>query len=608
MCGIVGYIGANGAVKEVLLNGLSKLEYRGYDSAGLVCVENNRVFYERSLGRVSNLESAVVKSKVLKLIDNKASFGIAHTRWATHGKPSKENAHPHKAGDIYLVHNGIVENYKELKEALLTVDGSIEFTSQTDSEVLVHLISSKLDSNPRRSMVEAVQSSLNLVKGTYAIVVLNIVSGEMVCACNGSPLVLGIADDEGLLVASDTVALIGYAKHYLRLADGDVVSLSPKEYVFVSGTDKEVLELEESGQTSSLGGVFGHYMLKEIYEQGEVVDRVVNNKGQIYDILPKILKAKRLIIVGCGTSYNVGLVAEYLIERLSQISVEVEVASEFRYRDMPMSEGDVAIVLSQSGETVDTLEAVKLCKERGVLTVGIVNVEGSAIANACDAVIYNKAGREVSVASTKAFTSQLAVLSMLAIMLGECRSSLTTIEATNLMSELSNLPAVLSQELDRMSKQMEDLAKKYGSIENIICLGRGVQSAIALEGALKIKEVSYINAQAYPSGEIKHGPLALVDPNTLCIILAPKDELYTKSLSVIEEVKARGGIVIAITTPNGKEVIQSSDGVVIVPSVMDELLPFMTILPMQFFAYHLALLRGCDVDKPRNLAKSVTVE
>ncbi len=626
MCGIIAYIGTKRSAKGVLINGLKKLEYRGYDSAGVAYLHDGKVVHQRAVGEVKNLENKLDKhnSEVQPRCCDTLQIGIAHTRWATHGKPTIENAHPHNAGDIYLVHNGIIENYLVLR-AELTALGR-EFISETDSEVLAHLID--IEYEKEKNLPNAITLALHKVRGAYAIAVMGASDpSEIVLARKSSPIVLGIGgsgQECEYIVASDASAVLPYTKRVVYLDDGDVVSVRAGGYKVVKGTQKEEAVLEWSQEEAQLGG-FEHFMSKEIAEQPEVIQnafrgRMVATEGKVVlggisDVLSQITNANRIIITSCGTSYNAGLVAEYLIESLAGIPVEVEYASEFRYRNVPLSKDDdqrdVVLAISQSGETADTLAAVMEAKRRGALTLGIVNIVGSTIARETDAGVYNHAGPEVSVASTKAFSSQLTVLTLLAVLLGREVGKLSKGRAVEILTELEQLPAKVGECIVSNQEGVEQLAKKYAGYTNMLYLGRHMQMPLALEGALKIKEIAYVHAEGYAAGEMKHGPIALVDEDMPCVVLAPRTidkQMYEKSLAVIEEVKARGGKVLAITTKDATEVLELADDIILVPNTIDELMPLLTIVPMQLFAYYSAIERGHNVDRPRNLAKSVTVE
>ncbi len=624
MCGIVGYIGTRKSVQDVLVDGLTKLEYRGYDSAGVAYVKGGKLTYERSVGEVKNLEAKLRSSTPKSSQLEELQVGIAHTRWATHGKPSRENAHPHHSGSIYIVHNGIIENYKELKAEILKAEPSRKFKSETDSEVLVHLIDIAYQEGGEKSLAQAVHKALVKVRGAYAIAVLDKDNpNELVLARKSSPMVLGIIElacsdgRQDFIIASDASAIIAHTSKVVYLDDDDIVTLKNGKYSFAHGGGNEVQELEYSDGDAQLEG-FNHFMSKEIHEQPEVITnayrgRIVASEGKVVlggisDVLPRILKVRRIIIVSCGTSYNAGLVAEYLIERLAGVPVEVEFASEFRYRQAPLGSKDVVLAISQSGETADTLAAVREAKRCDVLTLAIVNVVGSSIARETDAGIYNHAGPEVSVASTKAFSSQLTVLTLLAILLGRESGALGKSHAVELLTALEALPSMVGECIQSCDASIKKIVKKYAKYNNALYLGRGLQAPLASEGALKIKEIAYIHAEGYPSGEMKHGAIALIDESMLSVVIAVKDSQYEKSLAVIEEVKARGGTVLAITTSDALEVQELADDYVLVPSITEELLPLLTIVSMQLLAYYSAIERGHNVDRPRNLAKSVTVE
>jgi glucosamine--fructose-6-phosphate aminotransferase (isomerizing) len=618
MCGIVGYIGTRYSAKDILLDGLKSLEYRGYDSAGMAFVQDGLVVYKRVVGEVDNLKSVIKEQEFNNDIEGGMQFGVAHTRWATHGGPLESNAHPHKSGDIYLVHNGIIENYSSLKESVLTKDNTIEFKSETDSEVLVHMINILYARGV--SLQDAVRESVASVQGSYAIAVMSITDGEIVVARDGSPLVLGIINQKesvDIMLASDSLAISNHADQIIYLDDGDIISIKCGQYNFIQGKVKAPIVLGNCRESVSLSG-FKHFMLKEICEQAKVLHdaqsgRAILETGDVIidgisDIIPEILKARRIIIVSCGTSYNAGLLAAQFIESLAAIPVQVEYSSEFKYKDTKLDKRDIVLAISQSGETADTLSAIRKAKESGLLTISIVNTKNSAISRESDVEIYNNAGPEISVASTKAFSSQIATALLLAVMIGRRSGNLQQDIAMELLSEFAKLPEILNNYISLQSYNIREIATRYSGCDNMFYLGRGRLVAIAREGALKIKEISYIHAESYPAGEMKHGPLALIDNAMLSVVLAPMDSLYKKSLSTIQEVKARGGRVIAVTTEQNTELQDMADDVILIPGVTEILLPFITIVPMQLFAYYMAMARGCNIDKPRNLAKSVTVE
>ncbi len=608
MCGIVGYIGKNNAT-PFLLDGLRALEYRGYDSAGIYVVSAGVV---KRAGKVEELAKAVPA-------DFFGTTGIAHTRWATHGAPTELNAHPHAdaSGTVWLVHNGIIENYAELKRTL--AERGAVFASDTDTEVLAALIASKYDE--KTPLEDAVRAALTEVRGTYGLVVASPREPEkLVAARLGSPLMLGIGAD-GYYIASDATPILKHTRDVVYLEDGEMVIVTKNGYDVRSAehetVEKTVETLEWNVEAVQKKG-FEHFMLKEIMEVPEVIENSTRgrlvpedgtvNLGGLRDVLPRMKQAKRIIITGCGSAYYAGLVGELLIEELAGIPVEVEIASELRYRRPTMNAKDaVLIAVSQSGETLDTLEAIKECKRHGMLTLGIVNVVGSTIARETDAGVYNHAGPEIGVASTKAFISQLTVLSLIAILLGR-NDGLSTADGRKLVAELARLPELARAVLAR-APHIERVAKKYSRMTDALYLGRKFESPIAYEGALKLKEISYVHAEGYPAGEMKHGPIALIDDAFPSIVIAPRDSLFEKTRSNIQELRARGGPVIAVTTDGSeKELSELADDVLSVPMTHEALLPILITIPLQLFAYYVAKERGLPIDKPRNLAKSVTVE
>lgn len=611
MCGIIGYIGKKEII-PLLITGLKRMEYRGYDSAGLSVLESDaKLFTRKKKGRVADLEGIIEKEKF------SATIGIAHTRWATHGFPNDINAHPHNDSNekISLVHNGIIENYSVIKQKLL--QEGYTFKSDTDTEVLVVLIErfySKVN-----DMELAVRLALNEVKGTFGMALISSYEPEkLIAARRGSPLILGISDEE-YLVASDASAIIEHTKNVVYLNDNEMAILSAEGYVTKTisniTTTNEVKTLEFDLEQIEKGG-FEHFMLKEIYEQPQTITdgmrgRLLTEEGNVKlgglrNVQEDFRNAKRIIISACGTSYNAALVGEYLIEQLAQIPVEVEYASEFRYRSPVLFDDDIVIVISQSGETADTLAAVQEAKQRGIKVIGLVNVVGSSIARNTDAGIYIHAGPEIGVASTKAFTSQLTILTLLALYLGRMKN-ISSVEGLKIARELSSLPEKVKQIL-KMAQEIEKIAKAYSSSRNYLYLGRGFNFPVALEGALKLKEISYIHAEGYPAAEMKHGPIALIDENMPVVFIAPKDEIYEKIVSNIEEVKARKGKVIAVTNIGNDELDNLADHVIKIPETLPILTPILSVIPLQLMAYYTARELKRDIDKPRNLAKSVTVE
>jgi len=613
MCGIVGYIGSKNSI-PILLEGLKRLEYRGYDSAGIGIISNvkreTRVI--KSLGKVSKLED-----KVEHLDIDLSSIGIAHTRWATHGEPSEINAHPHfnKDETLYVVHNGVIENYSEIKAKLIK-DG-YSFISQTDTEVLVHLIDSFMKKG--KSLLKSVQLGLSEVRGTYGICVISkLEPDKIIIARKGSPLVIGIGDGEHY-IASDVNALVGHTSHCVYLEDGEIVEVTKDKFTASSIENEEILkEVHEiSVELNELSkGEYPHYMLKEIFEQVNSVHdsyrgRILMGEGTaklggIERIAGQIANSKRILLSACGTSWHAGLVAEYMLEQFTGIPVEVDYASEFRYRNPIVNKDDTMIFISQSGETADTLAAMKEARRRDALILGICNVVGSSIARETDAGVYVHAGPEIGVASTKAFTSQLVVFALISVLIGRKRH-LSLIDGQNILRELELLPKKIEQIL-KLNNQIEAIAEKFVDAKNFLYLGRGYNFPVALEGALKMKEISYIHAEGYPAAEMKHGPIALIDKNMPVVFIAPKDSVYEKVITNIEEVKARKGIIIAIASENDKEIDKLVDYSIKIPDTIRMLMPILTVIPLQLLAYHVAVKKGLNVDQPRNLAKSVTVE
>ena len=612
MCGIVGYIGP-GACREILLAGLARLEYRGYDSAG-IAVLNGDLKVAKCAGRVRDLEARSAD------LPATAAVGIGHTRWATHGGPSDANAHPHvgPAGTIALVHNGIIENYSALKTSL-AAKGRI-FRSQTDSEVLVQLIEEIQASDPALSFEAALRLALRQVTGTYGLAILNAAEPDRlyVARC-GSPLVVGVGDGE-MFVASDAAPIVAHTNKVVYLDDGDVAVISRDRFEVRSIDDvpltKEVHELAMSLDAIEKAG-FPHFMLKEIHEQPRAIADCLRGRlvlpdhviqlGGLSAVMERLSAAPRLTIAACGTSWHSGLVGEYLFEHLARLPVEVEYASEFRYREPLLGEQDVLLAISQSGETADTIAALREAKRRGALTLGICNVVGSTLSRETDAGVFTHAGPEIGVASTKAFTAQVVVLTLMAIALGRRRGTLPPERADALIEELATIPQKIASIL-KQEPAIKSLADRFTYAPNFLYLGRSFNFPVALEGALKLKEISYIHAEGYPAAEMKHGPIALIDRLMPVVVLATTSHTSEKMISNIEEVRARNGRVIAITTPGQDEVKRLAEFVVEIPATDDALAPLLAVIPLQLLAYHIAVNRGCDVDQPRNLAKSVTVE
>ena len=613
MCGITGYIGHRDSV-PVLLKGLRRLEYRGYDSAGIALLQDNKIAHLKKAGKVSDLQSLVDDSPI------KGNCGIAHTRWATHGEPNDINAHPHldQTGNIALVHNGIIENFETLKEVL--IDKGVLFTSDTDTEVLVQLISLLYYEDETISFEDAVQAALQEVVGAYGIVALCAHEPDTIIAARmGSPLVLGVGDNEYFL-ASDASPIVGHTRNVIYFEDGEMVKLTRENYVISNIFSKEVLTKTLSEIDLSIEeiekGEFPHYMLKEIHDQKHSITNTMRGRlnlvdgtthlGGIADYMPNLLSASRIYITACGTSWHAGLIGKHLIESYAQVPVHVEYASEFRYRNAIIDPNTVLIAISQSGETADTLAAVIKAKELGALTLGICNVVGSSIARETDAGIYTHAGPEIGVASTKAFTAQVTVLTMLALKIGR-KMGVTIDRGQNLISSLNRMDDDVQTILDN-SNFIRVVAKETMYTNNFLYLGRGINFPVALEGALKLKEISYIHAEGYPAAEMKHGPIALIDDNMPVVFIAPQDETFSKILANIQEVKARKGIVITITDKPNRELKSLSDYVFEVPMTHQHVFPITSSIILQLLAYELAVLRGCEIDQPRNLAKSVTVE
>lgn len=615
MCGIVGYVGDKDAY-PILIKGLYRLEYRGYDSAGVAIINpKNQLNVFKKKGKVSDLD-IFCKDK-----DTSGKIGIAHTRWATHGEPNDVNAHPHLSqnGKLAIIHNGIIENYASLKEGLKK--RGHKFLSDTDTEVLIHLIED-IQKNENVSLEDAVITALNQVIGAYAIVILDKDNPDtLIVAKKSSPMVIGIGKNE-YVVASDASPIIEYTRNVVYLDDETVAILKKNEEIrIVHLKDKKQItpyieELTMELEAIEKGG-YEHFMLKEIFEQPKSVKdsmrgRINAQEGKVYlggirDYENILINAPRIIIVGCGTSYHAGLIGEYLFEDLTRIPVEVEYGSEFRYRNPIIYPKDVVIAISQSGETADTLAAIEIAKQRDATVLGICNVVGSSIARATHAGSYTHAGPEIGVASTKAFTAQVTVLTLMALQIAQLKQTLPTTRFRSLLYELEAIPQKIEQVLES-DAYIQEIAKIYKDAKNFLYLGRGYGYPIALEGALKLKEISYIHAEGYPAAEMKHGPIALIDENMPVVFLANKGPNYEKVLSNIQEVKARKGKIIAIVTAGDKEVKKYADHVIEIPETDEALSPLVSVIPLQLLAYHIAVLRGCNVDQPRNLAKSVTVE
>ncbi len=611
MCGIVGYIGEKKAV-PILLDGLSKLEYRGYDSAGFAVAEKDGIKSIKRVGKVNELTSGI------KDDDYGATVGIAHTRWATHGQPTEDNAHPHRdcQGEIYIVHNGIIENYHSLRQQLAK-EGH-KFYSDTDTEVVAHLIEKNFQGG-KIKLEEALQKALSQVVGTYGIVVMAKKDPDkLVVARNGSPLVLGVGQDE-YYIASDVTALLSHTREVIYLNDGEMAVITKDDFVVKNLEDKIVikdLEKVDWDVEAAEKGEYKHFMLKEIFEEPEAVRNSIRGRlnfeeglahlGGLKDVEEKLQNVKRIIIIACGTALYAGMVGRYMLEEYAGIPVEVDYASEFRYRKAIVEPGTAIIAISQSGETADTLAAIREAKRKGALTLGIVNVVGSTIARETDAGVYNHVGPEIGVASTKAFVSQLTILALFTLMFGRQRD-LSLVMGKRIAEELQVLPEKIQSILDQ-SKKIQKIAKKYSQYKGFLYLGRKYNYPLAMEGALKLKEISYIHAEGYPSGEMKHGPIALIDPEFPTVAIAPKDSVYDKVVSNLEEVRARKGKIVAITTEGNKDLARIVDDVIYIPKTLEMLTPILAAVPAHLLAYYIAEDLGQEIDKPRNLAKSVTVE
>ena len=612
MCGIVGYIGANDA-EDILVTGLKRLEYRGYDSAGVAIVGDKGLQVQKREGKVDDLRDMLDGNPI------QGTVGVGHTRWATHGAPSDENAHPHVStdGSFALVHNGIIENHGAIKKQLK--EKGYTFESQTDTEVLVYLIE-EVKRETDLSLPEAVRQALTQVVGAYGIAVVSRDDPDLLLAARkGSPLILGVGDGE-YFIGSDAAPLVEHTRQVVYLNDGEMVTVRRSGYevrtIENEPLEKEVHELEWSLSEIEKGG-YDHFMLKEIMEQPDAMadamrGRVLPEKndivlGGLHDVWDQLYEADRIVIAACGTSWHAGLVGEYLIESFARIPVEVEYASEFRYRNPILRDGDIVLVISQSGETADTLAAVRQAQSQGVPCFGICNVVGSTIARETDAGVYLHAGPEIGVASTKAFTAQVTVLSMIALKLAKGRT-LSTAELSDNIQALAEVPGKVRQVLEKSNEDLRSMSQVYRYASNFLYLGRGYNFPVALEGALKLKEISYIHAEGYPAAEMKHGPIALIDRFMPVVFIAMKDSTYDKVLSNIEEVAARDGSVIAITDEGNGELDELCEYVLEIPETREFLSPLLTVIPLQLLSYHIAVMRGCHVDQPRNLAKSVTVE
>ena len=608
MCGIVGYIGKKNAV-PILMEGLRRESYRGYDSSGVVVLQEGEPSHLKAVGKLENLETKMASSPL------KGSIGIGHVRWATHGGVTEENAHPHHdcQNNIWLVHNGIIENYKELKKKL--EEKGHKFVSQTDTEVLPHLIENFFQGN----LEDAVRQALKLVKGTYGLAIISKKDpGKIVVARVASPLVISV-NGTGGFIASDPAAIVSYSNKVIFLEDGEIGVITPEEFTVTDLTnnqkEKEAVELDWTVEEAQKGG-YPHFMLKEIMEQPESLEnslrgRIIIENGEarlggLSSIKEQLREIEKMHIVACGTARYAGLAGEYMLEEYAGILTKVDAASEFRYRKSVLDKKTAVLAISQSGETADTLAAIKEAKSKGIMTLGITNTVGSTQARETDAGVYNHAGPEIGVASTKAYTSQLAVLVLLSLYLGRQRQ-LSLVMGQRIAKELARIPELVRQVLKNNS-QIEQIARKYKNYGNFLFLGRKYNYPTALEGALKLKEISYVHAEGYGAGEMKHGPIALIDEKFPTMVICPSDSVYEKMVSNIEQIKARNGLVIALATEGNEDIKELADDVIYIPKTLEMLTPILAVIPLQLFAYHMGVLRECDVDRPRNLAKSVTVE
>jgi len=611
MCGIVGYLGKNNAL-PFLVDGLRRLEYRGYDSSGIALLtQGDSVFAVKSVGRIKDLEDKLGSAG----LNQSGRLGIAHTRWATHGQPTEANAHPHSDchNKIWLAHNGIIENYKELKNHLEA--SGHKFRSETDTEVIVHLLEDLYKGNLTEALVEV----LPMLKGTYGLVLYHVDEPDKLLAARcGSPLVVGLAENQ-TIIASDISAIVSHTRQIVYLDDGEIAEINGSGFKIINlknqeinkeinNIDWDIAECEKKG--------YAHFMLKEIFEQPETIKdslrgRTILEEGKVklggLEVLLNDLRmADKVVIASCGTARNAGLVGEYMIEEYAGVSTEVDYASEFRYRKPVLDNRTAVIAISQSGETADTLAAVREAKEKGAITLGIVNAVGSTIARETQAGVYNHIGPEISVASTKAFTSQVTILTLLTVLLGRQRQ-MSLITGQRIIRELLAIPDKIKKVLE-LNEKIKNIAEKYYQVKHFAYLGRKYNQPVAFEGALKLKEISYIHAEGFASGEMKHGSIALIDENFPSLFIAPVDSVYEKNLSNMQEIKSRGGKIIAITTEGNEKIEDLANEVIYIPKTLEMLTPILSVIPLQMFAYHMAILNGRDVDKPRNLAKSVTVE
>jgi glucosamine--fructose-6-phosphate aminotransferase (isomerizing) len=611
MCGIIGYIGSKQA-RAIIINGLKRLEYRGYDSAGMALVNGEtRIF--KCAGRVKDLEDIVDKTNF------NGTTGIGHTRWATHGEPNELNAHPQVSfkGNFIVVHNGIIENYSQLKKHLES--RGVKFSSQTDTEVLANLIE-HMYLEGDLTAEQAITLALNRVEGAYGLVIICTKEPDCLFAAKkGSPLVIGVGEGENF-IASDATPIVEYTQRVIYLNDDDLAIIKKDELILktirIAKIQPEVKEIDlKIGEIDKEG--FAHFMLKEIFEQPRAIHDTFRGRllpdnsgvmlGGLHNVFDTLTEAQRIIIIACGTSWHAGLVGEYIFEEYTRIPVEVEYASEFRYRNPIINKGDIVIAISQSGETADTLAAVKLAKQKGAKVIGICNVVGSSIPRETDAGVYTHAGPEIGVASTKAFTTQVLVLAMMAFEIGHKKGVISDSAYKDLITELASIPGKIENAL-KVNDQAHELATIFQNTHNALYLGRGYLFPVALEGALKLKEISYIHAEGYPAAEMKHGPIALIDENMPVVVVATKDDTYEKIVSNIQEIKARKGNVIAIVTEGDEIISKMADYVLEVPETLPIFSGLLAVIPLQLLSYHIAVLRGCNVDQPRNLAKSVTVE
>ncbi len=613
MCGIVGYVGPK-PMKGVLLSGLRRLEYRGYDSAGIAVEQDDKLLLVKVTGKIHELEQRLAG------VDMEGSAGIAHTRWATHGEPNDANAHPHTGCNdrIALVHNGIIENYQALRTLLL--ERGHHFSTKTDTEVLAHLIEEYLEKDEECPLDDAVRLALQEVDGTFGVVVIDHNNpGQLVVARRGSPIVLGVGENENF-VGSDSAAFAEHTRDIIYLNDDEIATITASDYTVKTLQDEVcnpiVEEITWELDRIEKGG-FDHFMLKEIHEQPQTVEDAMRGRvhpdlcevklGGLEEVHDILVSAERIIFTACGTSWHACLVARRLIEDFVRIPVEVEYASEFRYSRPVFNKGTVLFAVSQSGETADTLAALRLAKDEGIPVLGVVNSVGSTIARETDAGVYLHAGPEIGVASTKAFTSQVTVLSQIALLMGRLNGRLSKKRCEGILHEIVRLPGKIRSILDDTGS-ISEIAEVFGRVNNALYLGRGYNFPVALEGALKLKEISYIHAEGYPAAEMKHGPIALIDDDMPVVVLAPGDQIYPKVISNIEEIRARKGRILVIATEGNETIRDLADWVIFVPKTLDCFYPLLTVIPLQLLSYYVAVARGCDVDQPRNLAKSVTVE